>query len=272
MKHKEKLILCLAAGLLTTNMMAQNAPKLNANNIDEVVKAMTLEEKASLLIGATSQAETSGAMVGATKKLVAGAAGTTTAIPRLGIPATVLTDGPAGVRIDPTRKGETKTYYATGFPIGTALACTWNTPLVEQVGKAIGNEVLEYGCDVILGPGMNIHRNPLCGRNFEYYSEDPILCGKIAAAYVRGVQSQGVGTSIKHFAVNSQETNRTGVDERVSQRALREIYLRGFEIAVRESQPWTVMSSYNKINGTFTQESRDCSPTCCATTGDSKVW
>jgi beta-glucosidase len=257
MKHKEKLILCLAAGLLTTNMMAQNAPKLNANNIDEVVKAMTLEEKASLLIGATSQAETSGAMVGATKKLVAGAAGTTTAIPRLGIPATVLTDGPAGVRIDPTRKGETKTYYATGFPIGTALACTWNTPLVEQVGKAIGNEVLEYGCDVILGPGMNIHRNPLCGRNFEYYSEDPILCGKIAAAYVRGVQSQGVGTSIKHFAVNSQETNRTGVDERVSQRALREIYLRGFEIAVRESQPWTVMSSYNKINGTLTQESRD---------------
>ena len=257
MKNHKRIVFCLMAGMLTSTIMAQDTPKLNANNIDEVIKAMTLEEKAQLLIGGTNQKETKGAMVGATKKLVPGAAGTTAAIPRLGIPATVLADGPAGVRIDPTREGDKKTYYATGFPIGTALASTWNTPLIEQVGKAIGNEVLEYGCDVLLGPGLNIHRNPLCGRNFEYYSEDPILTGKIGAAYVRGVQSQGVGTSIKHFAVNSQETNRTSVDERLSQRAMREIYLRGFEIAVKESQPWTVMSSYNKINGVFAQESRE---------------
>lgn len=257
MNNTKNIFVGMALCAATLTASAQQAPQLSADNIDEIVKAMTLEEKASLLIGATNQdSNTAGAMVGATKKLVPGAAGVTTAIPRLGIPATVLADGPAGVRIDPTRNNDSHTYYATGFPVGTALACTWNTPLVEAVGRAIGNEVLEYGCDVILGPGANIHRNPLCGRNFEYYSEDPLLTGKMAAAYIRGVQSQGVGTSIKHFAVNSQESDRTVVDERVSQRALREIYLRGFEIAVHESNPWTVMSSYNKVNGTYAQESR----------------
>ncbi|MBP5712978.1 MAG: glycoside hydrolase family 3 protein, partial [Prevotella sp.] len=238
---------------MTTNAQ----PKLSADNIDEVLKAMTLEEKAKLLVGGANNFFNAGAVVGGEATLVAGAAGTTPAIPRLGIPATVLTDGPAGVRIDPTRQGTNETFYATGFPVGTCLACTWNTELVSNVGKAIGNETKEYRCDVILGPGMNLHRNPLCGRNFEYYSEDPVLTGKIAAAYIKGVQSEGVGVSAKHFAVNSQETDRTKVDERLSPRAARELYLRGFEIAVRESNPWTIMASYNVINGQFAQGSHD---------------
>ena len=256
--------LCLVA----LNVQAQEL-KLSADNVEEVLQAMTIEEKAQLLIGVdggmfkalermlggeTSDQQVN--MVGQSQTSVPGAAGATRAIPRLGIPATVLTDGPAGVRINPTREGDTQTYYCTGFPVGTVLASTWNTELVEQVGAAIGNEVLEYGCDVLLAPGMNIMRHPLCGRNFEYYSEDPLLTGKIAAAYVNGVQSQGVGTSAKHYAANSQEINRLGVDARVSQRALREIYLKNFEIVVKESQPWTIISSYNRLNGEFTQESK----------------
>ena len=238
---------------MTTNAQ----PQLRADNIDEVLKAMTLEEKAKLLVGGANNFFGTGAVVGGEADLVAGAAGTSPAIPRLGIPATVLTDGPAGVRIDPTRKGTDKTYYATAFPIGSCLASTWNTELVSKVGEAIGNETKEYRCDVILGPGMNLHRNPLCGRNFEYYSEDPLLTGKIAAAYINGVQSQGAGVSAKHFAVNSQETDRTAVDERVSQRAARELYLRGFEIAVRESDPWTIMASYNQVNGEYSMGNHD---------------
>ena len=252
---KRLLTTCLLA---TTFAMTTNAqPQLRADNIDEVIKAMTLEEKAKLLVGGANNFFSDNAVVGGEADLVAGAAGTSPAIPRLGIPATVLTDGPAGVRIDPTRKGTDKTYYATAFPIGSCLASTWNTELVNKVGQAIGNETKEYRCDVILGPGMNLHRNPLCGRNFEYYSEDPLLTGKIAAAYIQGVQSQGAGVSAKHFAINSQETDRTAVDERVSQRAARELYLRGFEIAVRESNPWTVMSSYNQINGQYSMGNRD---------------
>ena len=252
---KNLLATCLLA---TTFVMTTNAqPQLRADNIDEVLKAMTLEEKAKLLVGGANTFFGDQAAVGGEADLVAGAAGTSPAIPRLGIPATVLTDGPAGVRIDPTRKGTDKTFYATAFPIGSCLASTWNTELVNQVGQAIGNETKEYRCDVILGPGMNLHRNPLCGRNFEYYSEDPLLTGRIAAAYINGVQSQGAGVSAKHFAVNSQETERTAVDERLSQRAARELYLRGFEIAVRESNPWTIMASYNKINGEFSMGNHD---------------
>ena len=252
----------LSAILVSSALVANAQVSLKPDNIDDVVRAMTLEEKATLVVGTSRQGSTGGmqggnGMVGAHADLVPGAAGTTQPVVRLGITPSILTDGPAGVRISPTRQNDTQTYYCTGFPVGTALACTWNQELVEQVGRAIGNEVLEYGCDVILAPGMNIHRSPLCGRNFEYYSEDPFVTGKIAAAYVRGVQSQGVGTSVKHFAVNSQETNRTEVNEVVSQRALREIYLKGFEIAVREGRPWTVMSSYNRVNGVYTQQSRD---------------
>ena len=241
--------------LMASTMSAQT--KLRADNIDEVLKAMTIEEKAKLLVGGANNFFGAGAVVGGEADLVAGAAGTTPRIERLGIPATVLTDGPAGVRIDPTREGTTQTYYATAFPIGSCLASTWNTELVSKVGEAIGNETKEYRCDVILGPGMNLHRNPLCGRNFEYYSEDPLVTGKIAAAYIKGVQSQGAGVSAKHFAVNSQETDRTAVDERVSQRAARELYLRGFEIAIRESDPWTIMASYNKVNGEFSMGNHD---------------
>ena len=258
MKKISLIVIMVVATLAGQQAAAQEErPKLAEGNIEEVINSMTLREKAMLLVGATGQGTDGGAMFGRTMKHVPGAAGITTEISDLGVTSVVMADGPAGVRIDPLRDGDEMTYYATGFPIGSALACTWNTDLVEQVGEAIGNEVREYGCDVILGPGVNIHRNPLCGRNFEYYSEDPIVTGKIAAAYIRGVQSQHVGTSIKHFAVNSQETDRIKVDERVSKRALREIYLRGFEIAIKESNPWTVMASYNKINGTLAQESRE---------------
>lgn len=257
MKYK-KMVLTVAVGALSATMTAQTAPQLNANNIEEVIKAMTLEEKAQLLVGGGNDGFVgSGAMLGHQKKFVPGAAGTTVAIPRLGIPATVQCDGPAGVHIDAHREGDSRNYYATGFPVGTCLASTWNTDLVRKVGEAIGNETLEYGCDVVLGPGMNLHRNPLCGRNFEYYSEDPVVTGLIGTAFVLGVQSQGVGVSAKHFAVNSQESDRTRVDERLSQRALRELYLKGFEMMVRKSNPWTIMSAYNKINGIYAQGNKD---------------
>ena len=243
----------LGAAFCAVQLSAQ--PKLTADNIDEVLEAMTLEEKAALCVGSGWDS-----MLGITSSsdvLVSGAAGTTRAIERFGIPMTVNADGPAGVRINPTREGDSRTYYATGFPVGTAIASSWDTELVEHMTSAMGNEVLEYGVDVLLSPAMNIHRNPLCGRNFEYFSEDPVLAGKISAAYVRGVQSNGVGTSVKHFAVNNQETNRAENDSRVDTRALREIYLKGFEITVKEAQPWTIMSSYNKLNGEYAQQSHD---------------
>ncbi len=258
MMNYKKMVLTVAVGALSVTMTAQTAPQLNANNIEEVIKAMTLEEKAQLLVGGGNDGFVgSGAMLGHQKKFVPGAAGTTVAIPRLGIPATVQCDGPAGVHIDAHREGDSRNYYATGFPVGTCLASTWNTDLVRKVGEAIGNETLEYGCDVVLGPGMNLHRNPLCGRNFEYYSEDPVVTGLMGTAFVLGVQSQGVGVSAKHFAVNSQESDRTRVDERLSQRALRELYLKGFEMMVRKSNPWTIMSAYNKINGIYAQGNKD---------------
>ena len=249
-----KKIISIGAMLLgSVAMFAQ--PQLTKDNIDEVIAAMTLEEKATLLVGSGWGSMTAGSMTASATALVPGAAGTTRSIERLGIPSTVLADGPAGLRISPRRDNDPNTYFCTGFPVGTVLASMWDTERVEELTTAMGNEVLEYGADVLLAPGMNLHRNPLCGRNFEYFSEDPFLTGKTAAAYINGIQSNGVGVSVKHFAANSQEVNRMENDSRVSQRALRELYLKGFEIAVKESDPWTVMSSYNKLNGEYTQQS-----------------
>ena len=221
---------------------------------DDLLAQMTLQEKIHLLKGSGL-----GSAMGRNKpgEGIPGAVGTIVPTPRLGIPTVYLSDGPAGLRILPIRENEERTYYCTAFPIGTLLASTWNTDLVGQVGAAIGNEALEYGIDVVLGPGANIHRHPFCGRNFEYYSEDPVLTGYIGAAMVNGIESNGVGTSVKHYVANNQETNRNNNDAIVSGRALREIYMKGFELIVRESQPWTIMSSYNKVNGTYVAESRD---------------
>ncbi|HEY4785004.1 MAG TPA: glycoside hydrolase family 3 N-terminal domain-containing protein, partial [Bacteroidales bacterium] len=180
----------------------QTFPQLGKNTVKEVIAAMTQDEKINLVkgIGMVASSGANGPVAGSISGKVQGAAGSTCAIPRLGIPAVIIADGPAGLRIDTARVNNPKRYYTTAFPIGTALASTWDTALLNTVGKTMGNEAHEYGVDIILGPALNIQRNPLCGRNFEYYSEDPLVSGVLAAAMVNGIQSSGVGASIKHFA------------------------------------------------------------------------
>ncbi len=253
----KKIITYLLAMLIAYQLSAQTNNWAKAKSI---VAKMTLEEKAKFVVGNGLRIPgmKQQAPVGETQEKVPGASGSTFAIPRLGVPSMVVSDGPAGLRISPFRKGDSsKSYYATAWPVATLLACTWDTALVKKMGIAFGSEVHDYGVDIVLGPALNIHRNPLGGRNFEYFSEDPVIAGNITAALVNGIESNGVGTSIKHFAANNQETNRNTINTIMSERALREIYLKGFEIAVKKSQPWTVMSSYNKINGTYTSQNYD---------------
>ncbi|MGI6232343.1 MAG: beta-glucosidase [Prevotella sp.] len=252
MNHKLYLFLLALIPVLTS---AQNS--VGGFNVDRLLRQMTLKEKVRILVGTGMPGvEVGMPVIGSTRSLVPGAAGTTYPIPRLGIPAIVLSDGPAGLRIDSHRDYDHRTYYCTAFPIGNLLSSTWNLEAVKSIGQAYGQEARAYGVDVVLGPGNNIQRNPLCGRNYEYFSEDPLLSGLTATAYIQGVQSEGVGVSLKHFVCNNQETKRLGNDAQVGMRALREIYLKAFEIPVKKARPWTIMSSYNKLNGAFTGENR----------------
>jgi len=213
----------------TTELDAFRAPAR------DLVSQMTLEEKASLCSGRDFW--------------------TTKPIERLGLPSICLTDGPHGVR-KAAGTDFTNSAPATCFPTASALACSWDEALLREVGEALGREAQALDVQVLLGPGLNMKRSPLCGRNFEYFSEDPTLAGRLAAAHVQGVQSQGVGACLKHFAANNQEFERTTTNSNVDERTLHEIYLTGFELAVREASPWAVMSAYNKVNGTFASEHR----------------
>lgn len=244
--------------LFTSFTVSAQQTQLGKTAVKDLAKKMSVEEKARLLVGTGMPG-----WVGLTKlpnppkMKVPGSAGKNMAFPKYNIPELILADGPAGLRIKPERDNVSKKYFATAFPVATALASSWNAALVKEIGEAIGNETKEYGVDLLLAPGMNIQRNPLNGRNFEYFSEDPLVTGTMAAAYVNGVQRNGVGATLKHFAANNQESNRFGVNEHISQRALREIYLKGFEIAVKNSQPWAIMTAYNKINGTYVSENKE---------------
>ncbi len=237
-------------------------PQLGKNAVKEVIGALTLDEKIKICVGMGFHID--GMPAGMlpptdpeddkTPMKVPGTSGRSHAIDRLGIPSLAMSDGPAGVNFltstDATR-------VATAIPNATLIASTWDVELQQKVGTVLGAEAKEYGLDIILAPALNIHRNPLGGRNFEYYSEDPLLSGSTAAAMANGIQSKNVGVSFKHFAANNSETNRMSVNTIVSERALREIYLRNFEYAVKKGNPWTIMSSYNLINGTYTSETHE---------------
>ncbi len=232
----------------------KNEKKSLEERAKDLVSRLTLEEKIALIVGdgrflpavkSTTEENIELYIANRNAKML---------IPRLFIRTTALTDGPCGINKPPAPDGAKDYTYTTAFPTPTCMAAAWNYDLTEKIGQAFGNELLEYDYDLILMPALNLHRNPKCGRNFEYYSEDPLLSGKMAAAMVKGVQSNGVGTTLKHFIANNQETNRRKYNAVISQRALREIYLRGFEIAVKEGKPQAIMTSYNRVNGFYTAE------------------
>ena len=203
--------------------------------LDDLVKQMTLEEKAAMCTGAT--------------------AWTTTAVKRLGIPEMFVSDGPHGIRrVGNVDSIGSKSLPATCFPTASSLACTWDKDLMYELGRALAEESIALNVDVVLGPGVNMKRTPLCGRNFEYFSEDPCLAGEMAASLINGIQSKGVGTSLKHYAANNQEFERFSMDVKVDERTLREIYLPAFETAVKKGKPWSVMCAYNKLNGVYGSE------------------
>ncbi|WP_342608402.1 glycoside hydrolase family 3 C-terminal domain-containing protein [Vibrio tritonius] len=240
-------------GCSTTQDETDQAARAAAH---EMVSKMSVDEKLNILVGPGYGNDGTNA-----KNSVKGTAGYINGVNNteegIDLPAVVLADGPAGVRLDATRKNDPNTYHATAFPIGVLLASSWDTNLAQTVAESIGQEARAYGVDFWLAPGMNIQRNPLNGRNFEYYSEDPFVTAKIAEAITQGVQEEGIGVTIKHFIANNSETNRRTVNNIISPRALREIYLRGFEDTVETAQPWAIMSSYNKVNGTYTAQRYD---------------
>ena len=264
----KQLVILLTALAATFQTFA-----ITPQTVDKTVAKLSLEQKARLLVGV-------GGCNSDISHYTPGAAGWTYEIAELGIPSINLADGPVGLRINPLPWQESVvTYddngipvasafngnatsgdepsYATAFPSTTALAATWNRDMARLQGETMGDEARAYGVDVILSPGVNIMRNPLCGRNFEYYSEDPLLTGALASELIKGIQSRGIGTSLKHFIANNQQTGKKVNDARMTQRALREIYARPFEIVVRDAKPWTVMGSYNYISGEPTQTNRE---------------
>lgn len=207
-------------------------------DIESILRQMTLEEKAALCTGASPWS--------------------TVPVERLGVPTMFVADGPHGVRRvkEEFSLGE-ESLPATCFPTASSLASTWDVTLIKDLGQALGEECLELGVNVLLGPGANMKRTPVCGRNFEYFSEDPYLAGQMAANLIQGVQSKGVGTSLKHYAANNQEYQRMSINAVVDERTLREIYLPAFETAVKQGKPWTVMCAYNRLNGSFCSEHRE---------------
>ena len=246
--HQISLVI-VAVAVMCGYSLRMSAQTLKADNIDEVINAMTLEEKCHLVLGCGMHFND--------EAKFPGTAGSTFGIARLGIPETYCADSQQGLRMDSKRAWDHRDYYPTDFVASMTLASTWDREAAFKVGQGIGNEVKEFGLDWILSPSMNLIRNVLCGRNHEYYSEDPYLSGTIAAGYVNGVQSEGTAACPKHFIANNQETNRSNNISQMSQRALREIYLKAFEIMIKESNPWTIMTSYNKLNGPYAVQNHE---------------